>query len=152
MTPLLQLPLVAANGGYAFKKTATGYDVKDTGVNNAGAKAGVGYISEMIKSGHLEKGIDYGVMDAKFNKGEVAMMINGPWAWSNLDKSGIKYGVAQLPTLKGKPAKAFVGVLGATINAASPNKDLAIEFLENYLLTDAGLAPMNADKPLGAVA
>ncbi|AUT41248.1 maltose/maltodextrin ABC transporter substrate-binding protein MalE [Aeromonas caviae] len=151
-TPYFSYPLVAANGGYAFKKTATGYDVKDTGVNNAGAKAGVGYISEMIKSGHLEKGIDYGVMDAKFNKGEVAMMINGPWAWSNLDKSGIKYGVAQLPTLKGKPAKAFVGVLGATINAASPNKDLAIEFLENYLLTDAGLAPMNADKPLGAVA
>lgn len=91
-------------------------------------------------------------MDAKFNKGEVAMMINGPWAWSNLDKSGIKYGVASLPTLKGNPAKAFVGVLGATINAASPNKDLAIEFLENYLLTDAGLAPVNADKPLGAVA
>jgi maltose/maltodextrin transport system substrate-binding protein len=79
-------------------------------------------------------------------------MINGPWAWSNLDKSGIKYGVAPLPTLNGKPAKAFVGVLGATINAASPNKDLAIEFLENYLLTDAGLAPVNADKPLGAVA
>ena len=79
-TPYFSYPLVAANGGYAFKKTATGYDVKDTGVANAGAKAGVGYISEMIKSGHLEKGIDYGVMDAKFNKGEVAMMINGPWA------------------------------------------------------------------------
>ncbi|MGL5289896.1 MAG: extracellular solute-binding protein, partial [Aeromonas sp.] len=104
------------------------------------------------KSGHLEKGIDYGVMDAKFNKGDVAMMINGPWAWTNLDKSGIKYGVAPLPTLNGKPAKAFVGVLGATINAASPNKDLAIEFLENYLLTDAGLTSVNADKPLGAVA
>lgn len=86
-TPYFSYPLVAANGGYAFKKTATGYDVKDTGVNNAGAKMGVGYISEMIKSGHLEKGIDYGVMDAKFNKGEVAMMINGPRAWSNLDKS-----------------------------------------------------------------
>ena len=35
-------------------KTATGYDVKDTGVNNAVPKASVGYISEMIKSGHLE--------------------------------------------------------------------------------------------------
>ena len=42
--------------------------------------------------------------------------------------------------------------LGATINAASPNKDLAVEFLENYLLTDKGLAAVNADKPLGAVA
>ena len=151
-TPYFSYPLLAANGGYAFKRTATGYDVKDTGVNNAGAKAGVGYIADMIKSGHLEKGVDYGVMEAKFNKGEVAMMITGPWAWSNLDKSGIKYGVAPLPTLKGKPAKAFVGVMGAAINSASPNKDLAIEFLENYLLTNAGLAAVNADKPLGAVA
>ncbi|MGN5063326.1 maltose/maltodextrin ABC transporter substrate-binding protein MalE [Aeromonas sp. 6P] len=151
-SPYFTYPLIAANGGYAFKKTATGYDVKDTGVNNEGTKIGLNYLSDMIKNGHMDKGIDYGVMDAKFNKGEVAMMINGPWAWSNLDKSGIKYGVAPLPTLNGKPAKAFVGVLGATINAASPNKDLAIEFLENYLLTDAGLTPVNADKPLGAVA
>ena len=151
-TPYFSYPLLAANGGYAFKRTATGYDVKDTGVNNAGAKAGLGYIADMIKSGHLEKGVDYGVMEAKFNKGEVAMMITGPWAWSNLDKSGIKYGVAPLPTLKGKAAKPFVGVMGAAISSASPNKDLANEFLENYLLTNAGLAAVNADKPLGAVA
>ena len=150
--PYFTYPLVAANGGYAFKKTATGYDVKDTGLNNAGGKIGVGYIADLIKSGHLAKGIDYGVMEAKFNKGDVAMMISGPWAWSNLDKSGIKYGIALLPTLKGKPAKAFVGVMGATINAASPNKDLATEFIENYLLTDDGLGKVNADKPLGAVA
>ena len=150
--PYFTYPLVAANGGYAFKKTATGYDVRDTGLNNAGAKIGVAYIADLIKSGHLAKGIDYGVMEAKFNKGDVAMMISGPWAWSNLDKSGIKYGIALLPTLKGKPAKAFVGVMGATINAASPNKDLATEFIENYLLTDQGLAKVNADKPLGAVA
>jgi maltose/maltodextrin transport system substrate-binding protein len=150
--PYFTYPLVAANGGYAFKKTATGYDVRDTGLNNAGAKIGVAYIADLIKSGHLAKGIDYGVMEAKFNKGDVAMMISGPWAWSNLDKSGIKYGIALLPTLKGKPAKAFVGVMGATINAASPNKDLATEFIENYLLTDDGLGKVNADKPLGAVA
>ncbi|MFV0069466.1 hypothetical protein ACNF4P_28915, partial [Klebsiella pneumoniae] len=38
------------------------------------------------------------------------------------------------------------------INAASPNKELAKEFLENYLLTDEGLEAVNKDKPLGAVA
>ena len=79
------------------------------------------------------------------------MTINGPWAWSNSDKSGINYGVAQLPTFQGKPSKAFVGVLTAGINSASPNKDLAAEFLENYLLTDDGLDKVNKDKPLGAV-
>ena len=38
------------------------------------------------------------------------------------------------------------------INQASPNKDLAKEFLLNYLLTDEGLEEMNKDKPLGAAA
>ncbi|MNP58004.1 Maltose-binding periplasmic protein precursor [compost metagenome] len=43
-------------------------------------------------------------------------------------------------------------MLTAGINAASPNKELATEFLENYLITDQGLADVNKDKPLGAVA
>lgn len=80
------------------------------------------------------------------------MTINGPWAWSNIDKSNINYGVALLPTFKGHPSKPFVGVLSAGINAASPNKELATEFLENYLMTNAGLEQVNKDKPLGAVA
>ncbi|MFT5880830.1 MAG: maltose/maltodextrin transport system substrate-binding protein, partial [Moritella sp.] len=45
----------------------------------------------------------------------------------------------------------FVGVLSAGINAASPNKDLSVEFLENYLITENGLKTMNDDKALGAV-
>ena len=55
-------------------------------------------------------------------------------------------------SLDGNPGKPFVGVLGMTINNASPNKDLAKEFLLNYLLTDEGLSEMNDDKPLGAAA
>ncbi|MGC3833336.1 hypothetical protein ACPSKX_03090 [Moritella viscosa] len=45
-----------------------------------------------------------------------------------------------------------MGVLTAGISTASPNKDLAVEFIENYLLTNEGLATVNSDKPLGAVA
>ncbi len=71
---------------------------------------------------------------------------------TNIDKSKINYGVTLLPTFNGKPSKPFVGVLSAGINAASPNKELAKEFLENYLLTDQGLDEVNKDKPLGAVA
>ena len=33
-------------------------------------------------------------------------------------------------------------MLSAGINAASPNKELAKEFLENYLMTDQGLKPL----------
>ncbi|MFN0551835.1 DNA polymerase I, partial [Salmonella enterica] len=107
---------------------------------------------DLIKNKHMNADTDYSIAEAAFNKGETAMTINGPWAWSNIDTSKVNYGVTVLPTFKGQPSKPFVGVLSAGINAASPNKELAKEFLENYLLTDEGLEAVNKDKPLGAVA
>jgi maltose/maltodextrin transport system substrate-binding protein len=145
-------PLISANGGYAFKKTATGYDVKDSGVNNDGAKKGVNFLVELIKGGHMEKGVDYGVMDSSFVNGKVACIINGPWSWGNYDTKKIDISVNAIPSLGGQTAHPFVGVQGMTINAASPNKDLAKEFLEKYLLTDEGLQAMNDDKQLGVAA
>lgn len=150
--PYFTWPLLAAGGAYAFKPTRSGFDIKDTGVDNAGAKAGMQFLVDQVKAKVLNADTDYSIAEAAFNKGQTAMTVNGPWAWSNIDKSGIKYGVTTLPTLNGKPSKTFVGVLSAGINAASPNKELAKEFLENYLLTDSGLEAVNKDKPLGAVA
>lgn len=150
--PYFTWPLLAAGGAYAFKSADGHYDVKDSGVDNAGARAGMQFLVNQVKAKTLNADTDYSVAEAAFNKGQTAMTINGPWAWSNIDKSGINYGVTLLPTLNGKPSKTFVGVLSAGINAASPNKELAKEFLENYLLTDSGLDSVNKDKPLGAVA
>ncbi|HCS0227357.1 TPA: maltose/maltodextrin ABC transporter substrate-binding protein MalE [Escherichia coli] len=116
------------------------------------AKAGLTFLVDLIKNKHMNADTDYSIAEAAFNKGETAMTINGPWAWSNIDTSKVNYGVTVLPTFKGQPSKPFVGVLSAGINAASPNKELAKEFLENYLLTDEGLEAVNKDKPLGAVA
>jgi maltose/maltodextrin transport system substrate-binding protein len=146
-------PLLMANGGYAFQKDANGtYNAADTGVANAGAKQGAQMLRDMIDNGTMPSGVDYGVMDAAINKGEVAMVINGPWAWANLATSKINFGVAPIPSIGGSASKSFVGVLAANVNAASPNKDLAIEFIENYMLTDEGLKTINDNVPLGAVA
>ncbi len=151
-TPYFSYPLIAANGGYAFKKVGSGkYDITDTGVSNDGAKLGLNFLVDLIKKGIMTKGTDYGVMEASFAKGQVACIITGPWAWPNYDGK-VKYNVSALPKLNGKPAKAFVGVLAATINAQSPNRDLAVAFLENYLITDAGLKIVNDENTLGAVA
>lgn len=150
--PYFTWPLMAAGGAYAYKSVDGRYDVKDLGIDNAGAKAGLQFLLDRVKAKQLNADTDYSIAEAAFNKGETAMTINGPWAWTNIDKSGINYGVTLLPTLKNQPSKPFVGVLSAGINAASPNKELAKEFLENYLLTDAGLNAVNKDKPLGAVA
>ena len=150
--PYYGWPLLAANGGYPYKRTAEGYDVGDIGVNNAGAVEGAQRLRELIDSGVLSEGTDYNVMASRFNRGEVATMISGPWAWSNLEKSGIDFGVAPLPKVGEKRAKPLFGVTAAMINAASPNDFLATEFLEGYLLDEEGLRTFNSDGSLGAVA
>ncbi|PPE66003.1 maltose/maltodextrin ABC transporter substrate-binding protein MalE [Caldimonas caldifontis] len=146
-------PLLAANGGYAFKQKADGtYDPNDTGVNNAGALKGAELIATMIKDGVMPKGAGYADMEAAVNQGKVAMMINGPWAWDNLKKSKINFGVAKIPTVAGKKAAPFVGVMGAMVNKSSPNRDIAVEFIENHMLSVAGLKAINDDVPLGTPA
>lgn len=147
-------PILAADGGYVFARdTKTGDLVPNkVGVNNPGAVKGAELLASMIKKGELPKGATYSTMEAGFNKGEVAMMISGPWAWDNAKKANINFGVAPIPSVNGKPSKPFVGVLGCMITNASPNKEVAKEFLENHLLTLEGLKTVNADVPLGTPA
>jgi maltose/maltodextrin transport system substrate-binding protein len=146
------MPLLMANGGYAFVKKDGTYDGKDTGVANEGAIAGATVLKGLIDSGIMPAGVDYGIMDGAMAKGEVAMVLNGPWAWSGYKAAGIDIGVAPIPTVNGKVSPPFLGVYSAAINAASPNADLAVEFIENYMLTDEGLAAWNANGDLGALA
>ena len=146
-------PLLAANGGYAFKLKADGtYDPADTGVNNAGALKGADLLAKYVKDGVMTKGAGYAEMEAGMAQGKVAMMINGPWSWDNLKKAKIDYGVAKIPTVAGKKAAPFVGVLGAMVSKASPNRDVAVEFIENYMLSVDGLKKINDDVPLGTPA
>lgn len=144
-------PLLAANGGYVFKREANGsYNVNDIGVDNSGALKGIDLIARFVANGVLPKGgLPYGDAEKAMTEGKQAMWINGPWAWASLRKANINFGVAPLPTVEGKPARPFVGVLGAMISAKSPNQDAAKRFLEDYLMTREGLQMINADKPIG---
>ncbi|CAK4075529.1 MULTISPECIES: maltose/maltodextrin ABC transporter substrate-binding protein MalE [Vibrio] len=144
-------PMISSGGAYAFEKVDGGYNGAKTGVNNDAGVKGLQFLVDMVNQGVVNPDMDYSVSEAAFSKGEAAMTINGPWSWGNLDKMGVNYGVAVLPTLNGGKGNPFVGVLSAGINAASPNGDLAVEFLENYLFVDEALKTMNDDKPLGAV-
>jgi maltose/maltodextrin transport system substrate-binding protein len=146
-------PMLAANGGYPFGRTASGsYVATDVGVNNPGAVKGAELLARLIDAGAMPRGATYAAMEAAMNKGEIAMMISGSWAWDNLRKSKIDFGVAPIPSVGGKPSKAFIGVQGAMINRASNNKDVAQEFIENYLLTPEGLKTLDGDVSLGVTA
>ncbi len=144
-------PFLMANGGFAFKKVDGSFDGSTTGVNNEGAIAGAKAVRALFDAGVMPAGVDYGVMDAAMAKGETAMVINGPWSWGAYKDAGINVGVAPLPSVNGQPSPAFIGVQGLAVNAASPNVDLAIEFIENYVLTDEGLAKWNSNGNLGAL-
>ncbi len=146
-------PLLAANGGYPFKLKADGnYDPADTGVNNAGALKGAELLAKMVKDGVMPKGAGYADMEAGMAQGKVAMMINGAWSWDNLRKAKVNFGVAKIPSVAGKKAAPFVGVIGAMVSKASPNRDVAVEFIENHMLAVKGLNMINDDVPLGTPA
>ena len=145
--------LLAGPGAFVFGRDAKGdLDPKVVGINNAGALQGVQMIERLVKDGHMPKGARYSEMEGAFARSQVAMMINGPWAWDNVRKVGIDFGVAPIPTVAGKVGKPFVGVLGCMITAPSKAKDVAREFIENHLLKVDALKTISADVPLGVPA
>ncbi len=145
--------LLAGPGAFVFGRNAQGeLDPRVVGVNNAGALQGAQMIERLIKDGHMPQGARYSEMEGAFARAQVAMMINGPWAWDNVRKVGIDFGVAPIPAIGGKPGRPFVGVLGCMITAPSKAKDVAREFIENHLLKVASLKLISADVPLGVPA
>ena len=147
-------PLLAGAGGYVFGRDAQGnLNPADVGVANAGALQGAAMLDRLVREGVMPQGARYAEMEAGFARGEVAMMISGPWSWDNARKAKIDFGVAPIPAVvPGKPSKPFVGVLGCMITAPSTVKDLAREFIEHHLLTVASLKTISADVPLGTPA
>jgi maltose/maltodextrin transport system substrate-binding protein len=152
MSPYFSFPFLASAGAYPFQRTATGYDLNDIGVDNAGAVKGLRAILDLIDDGVLPKGSTQSMMEQKMTSGDLATMINGPWVWADLRKSGIDFELAPLPGVGGNPGRPFVGVLAALINRSSPNADFAVEFLEKYVCTEEGLTAIDADSPLGVPA
>ena len=146
-------PMLAGPGGFVFGRTPKGdLDPKQIGVNTPGAVMGGQMLDRLIRDGHMPQGARYAEMEGAFNRGQLAMMVTGPWAWDNIRKSNIDFGVAPVPSVNGQPSKPFVGVLGCMISAPSKVKDLAREFLENHLLRIEGLKTVSADVSLGTPA
>jgi len=145
--------VIAAGGGHAFGRRPDGsYDAHDVGVDTPGTRRAVELLQRLVREGLLPRNVTYADAEAALNEGRVAMSFNGPWAWANLRKSGIDFGVAPYPKLAGRPGGSFVGVLGAMISSASRQRELAHEFIEHYLLAPASLRAIDADVPLGVPA
>ncbi|MGA8658314.1 MAG: maltose/maltodextrin ABC transporter substrate-binding protein MalE [Chthoniobacterales bacterium] len=148
-SPFYSWGILASGGAYVFGNTGTDYDWKNVGVATPGAVAGLSAITALVRAGVLAKSVSYSDTEDLMAKGRLAMMISGPWAWSNLIKSGIDFGVAVIPGVNGNVGRPFVGVTVAYLNRSSPNQDLATEFLVDCALTEEGLTAMDHAKPIG---
>ena len=145
--------LLAAHGGYAFGRRADGsIDPQDVGVATPGALRGARVVERLVREGVMPPGSGYPEMEAAMAAGRVAMTINGPWAWVNLRRAGIDFGVARLPLLEGKPCVPFVGVKGIMVNRATRQRELCAELVEHHILSAQGVRRLNAAEPLGATA
>jgi maltose/maltodextrin transport system substrate-binding protein len=141
--------ILASGGAYVFGKTGEDFNIKDTGLAAPGAIQALNEIIGLVHAGVLPKSVSYSAVEDQMGQGKLAMIISGPWAWSNLVKRGIDFGVAPMPGTSGHLGRPFVGVSVAYINRSSPNQDLAKEFIEHYLLTDEGLTAMDHGRPIG---
>ena len=146
-------PLLAGNGAFVFGRTPKGQpDPGQVGVNTPGAVQAAQLLDKMIRTGVMPRGARYAEMEAGFARGEIAMMVSGPWAWDNARKAHIDFGVGPIPSVGTQASKPFVGVLGCMLAAPSKVKDIAREFLEHHVLTVDGLKTISADVPLGTPA
>lgn len=146
-------PLMAAHGGYAFAQRPDGsFDPRDTGVAHPGALKGAQLLARLIREGLMPVGSGYPEMEAAIAQGRVAMMINGPWSWVNLERVKLDFGVARIPSVDGRPAVPFVGIKGVMINRASRLRELAVEFIEHYMLSPAGIRLIDRAEAIGAPA
>ena len=148
-SPYYSWGILASAGGYVFGNNGTDYDLKSVGVADPGAVAGLSKIIALINAGVLPKSVSYSDAEDLMAQGKLAMMISGPWAWSNLIKRGIDFGVAPIPGVDENVGRPFIGVSVAYLNRSSPNQDLAKYFLERYVLTEEGLTALYRAKPIG---
>jgi maltose/maltodextrin transport system substrate-binding protein len=144
--------VLASAGAYVFAKNGSDYDLKNMGIGNRGAVEGLSKIVALIRTGVLPKTVSYSAVEELMGQGRLAMMISGPWAWSNLIKNGIDFAVAPIPGLDQNVGRPFVGVTVAYLNRSSPNQDLIKEFMERYALTEEGITAMYYVKPTGVPA
>ena len=144
---LLHHAALMANGGYAFQKIDGSYDGNDTGVNNAeGAIEGAEVLKSLIDEGVMPPGVDYGVMDGAMNKGEVAMVMNGPWSWRPTATPASTSASRRSRRWTAPPRRRSSACRSLAINAASPNNDLAVEFIENYLTHRRGPGDLEPER------
>ena len=149
-------PFITSAGGYSFKKADRVYQLADVGLDSRGAIKGVSTLNALFKAGVIEEtdGQDWGAMMQDFKDGNVAITINGPWTWNELNAAGVNWTLGKFPAVDSSSGfgRPFVGFLAGYLNSYSPNDALAKKFMEEYVVVYDGVKTIDSDRPLGAAA
>ncbi len=133
-------PFFTAGGGYIFYDGKSGINVNDIGLANEGAVNAGKLLYQLVSDQVIPESTNRNIAIEKMKNQKLAMTIDGPWSIKDLRNSGVDFGVAPIPPLNGGKPKPFVGIHGFMIRRSSSNKLLAKELIENYLVSDKGLA------------
>mgnify|MGYP005839085209 CR=1 FL=1 len=129
-------PIQTAFGGYVFGRDEAGnYLADDLGIDSEGAIAAAMWYQGMVEAGLQPDGVDYDVMHNWFESGDAAMIITGPWALERIRNSGVPYAVTVFPEGPAGASRPFFGAQGFMISAYSDNKELAVAFLTEFVLS-----------------
>lgn len=126
--------LLYDQGGYIFGSDNT--DATDIGVASEGAVKAGEIIKSLYESGedHWELMKDdtvaYDIMMESFAKGDVSAIINGPWAFADIEAAGVNFGFAPIPSWDGNGTyQSLTGVKGLGVNMYSKNIEAAKAFV-----------------------
>lgn len=130
---------IAANGGYVFKNNGGALDPNDIGLNNDGAKKGLALLKDFVKKyNFMPADINGDMAKGNFQSGKIGLYISGPWDVDGFKKANVKFKVAPLPTVDGKPMPSFAGVQAAFVSANSKHQQEAWDLLK-YLAQNTAL-------------
>ena len=146
-------PLLSTAGGYVFGlDPARGWARHDVGLDHPAVAEAAGWWLAQQQAGILPPAVDAGRIRELYGQGQLAMMLDGPWAWRELDRLQQPWQLVAWPAFNGRPVRPFVGVFVAVVNAFSPRQDLAHDFLRHHLLTAPELTAWAASNELGILA
>lgn len=140
-------PFIESYGGYIFKCERNLCALDDMGLNNQGAVQGVQWLSDLYLKRRLfpESLLDRTTMSREavrlFAEGKAAMLIDGPWAVSQIRAGGIDWAISSLPPLPGAAhsPRPLVTVQAMYASAYSKYPQEAVELL-NFIAGPSGVS------------
>ena len=128
-------PIQTAFGGYIFGKNANGsWNPNDVGLDSPGSIAAAKWYAGMMAEGLQPKGMTGDTLIQWFEKGNVGMMITGPWSLDRLRKATVNYEFSSIPSEK-QAGTPFLGAQGFMVSAFSAEPLLAQVFLTEFVAT-----------------